>query len=164
MKDLCSVKENMLCITLRLPPAESSETADQNRHEFTYSLLPFARLGREPVVVHVMDTLPVSTLAYLIPPGLQESGQAMDHCMDPSTAITSIEKPRCTFQWKTSGVDLSLRPEMRIFLFPLDFTNLFQYKNIFQSIEVKFVTASWTLPSHSFKASKGVEDKAVLIS
>jgi alpha-mannosidase len=46
------VKDNVLRITLHRSPTEPDETADQGRHEFTYSLLPHAGHLRESDVIH----------------------------------------------------------------------------------------------------------------
>jgi alpha-mannosidase len=45
------VKDNLLRITLHRSPTEPDETADQGRHEFTYSLLPHAGTWRESDVI-----------------------------------------------------------------------------------------------------------------
>lgn len=45
------VKDNVLRLTLHRSPTEPDETADQGRHEFTYSLLPHAGHWRESDVI-----------------------------------------------------------------------------------------------------------------
>jgi alpha-mannosidase len=45
------VKNNVLRITLHRSPTEPDPTADQGRHEFTYSLLPHAGTWRESDVI-----------------------------------------------------------------------------------------------------------------
>jgi alpha-mannosidase len=61
------VKDNLLRITLHRSPTEPDETADQGRHEFTYSLLPHARAWRESQVIQEAYDLNDPLLAQPVP-------------------------------------------------------------------------------------------------
>ena len=61
------VKDNVLRITLHRSPTEPDPTADQGRHEFTYSLLPHAGTWRESDVIHEVYTLNDPLIAVLVP-------------------------------------------------------------------------------------------------
>jgi alpha-mannosidase len=61
------VKDNVLRITLHRSPTEPDPTADQGRHEFTYSLLPHAGTWRESDVIHEAYTLNDPLIAVLVP-------------------------------------------------------------------------------------------------
>ena len=61
------VKDNVLRITLHRSPTDPDPTADQGRHEFTYSLLPHAGTWRESDVIQEAYSLNDPLIAYLIP-------------------------------------------------------------------------------------------------
>jgi len=61
------VKDNLLRITLHRSPTDPDETADQGRHEFTYSLLPHTGTWRESDVIHEAYDLNDPLIAQLSP-------------------------------------------------------------------------------------------------
>jgi alpha-mannosidase len=61
------VKANVLRITLHRSPTEPDPTADQGRHEFTYSLLPHAGTWRESDVIQEAYALNDPLIVYLMP-------------------------------------------------------------------------------------------------
>jgi alpha-mannosidase len=61
------VKDNLLRITLHRSPTEPDPTADQGRHEFTYSLLPHAGNLRESDVIREAYSLNDPLMAWLTP-------------------------------------------------------------------------------------------------
>ncbi len=65
------VKDNQMRITLHRSPTEPDETADQGRHEFTYSLLPHAGNLRESDVIHEAYALNDPLMARLVPANLR---------------------------------------------------------------------------------------------
>lgn len=61
------VKDNVLRLTLHRAPIDPDETADQGRHEFTYSLLPHTGTWRNGEVIHEGYALNDSLFASVIP-------------------------------------------------------------------------------------------------
>ncbi|HSL29857.1 MAG TPA: alpha-mannosidase [Anaerolineales bacterium] len=64
------VKDNVLRITLHRSPTEPDPTADQGKHEFTYSLLPHAGSWRESKVIQEACALNDPLMARLVPANL----------------------------------------------------------------------------------------------
>jgi alpha-mannosidase len=96
------VKDNLLRITLHRSPTEPDETADQGRHEFTYSLLPHAGTWRESNVIQEAYALNDPLMARLVPANPQgdlPSAQAWAEVDTEHVILETVKKAEDENAW-----------------------------------------------------------------